>query len=582
MHYRLLVVPLLGLALVACDKTDPLGCAANRDCPTGHICLDERCAQVCDDQSQCPRGYVCTSDGVCARGSASAPRIDEVTGNGSTACPSSPAGRCFADGLVITGDGLDGATFGLESTTGGQSFPLALGSGPTATAVTVLLPETLIEGEFLLVAQNSAGEDQVGVRILQGEPGPALTGQEMLQRINSEGTSSFVIARMPAPDDMILHINNGTIKLDPDLLPPSGTTYDGNDIVGLINDGGTTLSINAGRLATPDTLMQRINSSATLLDTDNLPVANDLIGRINQGNGTVKLSSTVLPASGSGGPSSGDEVVALLNDGGTTDISLSRLPTGTSAGTLATGDHTHSGYAPTSHTHDAAAISSGTLGFARLPTGTGASQVAVGNHTHDGTAITSGTVPFARLPTGTSASQVAVGNHTHAGLTPPLYYQRTTANSDLNIPVGTIAAYCGDTDGCTLKMGIRYAGYYDTAIPAWIDMPAVMWGPPCPLHIDASGNWATGFSCQQNYSVQGGGSFQPYVSDVYGVVGDTVVIYPMIVGFTAGGSVVCQLSERGYSTDTGDADANVHFWMGNAVANYFDHGSRTCELVIED
>jgi hypothetical protein len=40
-------------------------------------------------------------------------------------------------------------------------------------------------------------------------------------------------------------------------------------------------------------------------------------------------------------------------------------------------------------------------------------------HVHSGADVTSGTVAFARLPTGTSSSQVAVGSHTHvAGPTP--------------------------------------------------------------------------------------------------------------------------------------------------------------------
>lgn len=67
---------------------------------------------------------------------------------------------------------------------------------------------------------------------------------------------------------------------------------------------------------------------------------------------------------------------------GTLDIA--RIPTGTTSGTVATGDHTHSGYAAAVHEHSGADITSGTVGFSYLPTGTGASQVAVGNHTHSG------------------------------------------------------------------------------------------------------------------------------------------------------------------------------------------------------
>ena len=40
------------------------------------------------------------------------------------------------------------------------------------------------------------------------------------------------------------------------------------------------------------------------------------------------------------------------------------------------------GVAAASHTHSGADITSGTIGFSYLPTGTGSSQVAIGNHTH--------------------------------------------------------------------------------------------------------------------------------------------------------------------------------------------------------
>lgn len=44
--------------------------------------------------------------------------------------------------------------------------------------------------------------------------------------------------------------------------------------------------------------------------------------------------------------------------------------------------------APASHTHAAADITSGTLNIGRIPTGTGSTQVALGNHTHTLSAIT--------------------------------------------------------------------------------------------------------------------------------------------------------------------------------------------------
>lgn len=45
-------------------------------------------------------------------------------------------------------------------------------------------------------------------------------------------------------------------------------------------------------------------------------------------------------------------------------------------------------FPPSAHTHDASAITSGTIDIARLPTGTSSTQVAIGNHTHTASQIT--------------------------------------------------------------------------------------------------------------------------------------------------------------------------------------------------
>lgn len=74
---------------------------------------------------------------------------------------------------------------------------------------------------------------------------------------------------------------------------------------------------------------------------------------------------------------------------GVFDISL--LPTGTTGTSVALGNHTHTGYATSSHTHAADAITSGTFDISHIPTGTSASTVALGNHTHPGYSTTSHT-----------------------------------------------------------------------------------------------------------------------------------------------------------------------------------------------
>ena len=72
-------------------------------------------------------------------------------------------------------------------------------------------------------------------------------------------------------------------------------------------------------------------------------------------------------------------------------VAFARLPTGTSSSTVAIGNHNHSGvYANSSHNHSGSNITSGTVSISRLPTGTGSSNVALGNHNHSGVYATSG------------------------------------------------------------------------------------------------------------------------------------------------------------------------------------------------
>lgn len=116
------------------------------------------------------------------------------------------------------------------------------------------------------------------------------------------------------------------------------------------------------------------------------------------------------------------------------------------SGKAETGHDHASTYSPLGHTHTSAAIVSGTLDIARIPTGTTGSTVPFGNdsrfsdartptshaashatgggdpvspasigasatgHAHAAADTTSGTFAIARIPTGTSSSTVAIGN----------------------------------------------------------------------------------------------------------------------------------------------------------------------------
>lgn len=77
----------------------------------------------------------------------------------------------------------------------------------------------------------------------------------------------------------------------------------------------------------------------------------------------------------------GIDSLAVINKGG----GLKRQPTSTS-GYYLRGDMTWAAFpttlAPSAHVHSASEITEGTLALARIPTGTGSNQVALGNHTH--------------------------------------------------------------------------------------------------------------------------------------------------------------------------------------------------------
>ena len=86
-------------------------------------------------------------------------------------------------------------------------------------------------------------------------------------------------------------------------------------------------------------------------------------------------------------------------------FSIDRIPTGTTASTVAVGNHTHSEYASSDHQHT---ISNITNLQDELD------SKANTSHTHNANQITDGTFSIDRIPTGTTASTVAVGNHTHS------------------------------------------------------------------------------------------------------------------------------------------------------------------------
>ncbi len=92
-------------------------------------------------------------------------------------------------------------------------------------------------------------------------------------------------------------------------------------------------------------------------------------------------------------------------------ISLDRLAVGTSANTLAFGDHTHSyGFTDIG----------GVIALTQLPMGTSSNTVAYGDHSHSyGFTDIGGTVALTQLPmSGTGGAGVAYGDHDHGNIQP--------------------------------------------------------------------------------------------------------------------------------------------------------------------
>jgi hypothetical protein len=129
-------------------------------------------------------------------------------------------------------------------------------------------------------------------------------------------------------------------------------------------------------------------------------------------------------------------------------------------------------YSALGHVHSGADITTGTVSVARLPDattiangivrlagdlgGTAASPTVPGlsgkadtSHTHAGADIASGTVAFARLPTGTGASDVAIGNHTHTYI--PLSTVTTKGDLIAATASATVARVGVGADGTFLK-----------------------------------------------------------------------------------------------------------------------------------
>jgi hypothetical protein len=200
---------------------------------------------------------------------------------------------------------------------------------------------------------------------------------------------------------------NDVIGLVDSLAEKAGTPYRG-----VVPSGSTTANIEHNLNTTDvDVTVIRVNDGlqvgvpADRVDANNVALTFSTAPAGGEYRVIVSAGTGTGGGGGGGGGEGGtpDPHAASHASNGTDPVSPASIG-------AAIDSHTHSSdYAPLAHASRHASAGADPI----TPASIGAAGTT---HSHSGTDITSGTVAFARLPTGTSSSQVAIGNHTHAGI----------------------------------------------------------------------------------------------------------------------------------------------------------------------
>ncbi len=166
-------------------------------------------------------------------------------------------------------------------------------------------------------------------------------------------------------------------------------TFDGDDLFLQLAVNGTPLPARIQVVSVPFAIRAGTAASATDVTGGVVDASEVRVNGTTIIDSTGAISSSALPL---------DTLAAL----------------GCGAGQIAVHDGAswQCGPSVTSHTHDAADITS-TLAVTQLPVGNGPNDVAAGDHLHGFSEIT-GQVAIGQLPTGTGGGDVALGDHTHA------------------------------------------------------------------------------------------------------------------------------------------------------------------------
>ena len=216
---------------------------------------------------------------------------------------------------------------------------------------------------------------------------------------------------------------SGLIKNDGTIDTTSYSTFSGsyNDLSGkptiptktsdLTNDGdGTNVFVKNNDSRLTDSRTPTSHSHGNLTNDGKVgSTANYFVYTTTSGAITSKQKIGNITTSGAIGSTSGKPIIT------TTSGVLTTGSFGTSSGTFAEGNHTHSGYISTSST-TGLIKNDGSI----MTSGTGSGNYAAGNHTHSGYISTSSTTGLIKndgsiMTSGTGSSNYAVGNHTHSG-----------------------------------------------------------------------------------------------------------------------------------------------------------------------
>jgi hypothetical protein len=195
---RILVVVLALGSFAACgggNGTQATQCKATSECPTGEVCNQNSCTKTCDTTTLCPGGYTCQS-GLCTTGSTGSPVINSVAGMSSQTCGAN--GPCIGGGFVVTGQHLSATAFTLTGPgDNGFKYAMTRSDGGTSDSSATVIPtlqarqSDLQPGTYTLTAVNASGNSSAGLSLLQGEPGPDLSGNDLISRINSATTGKI-------------------------------------------------------------------------------------------------------------------------------------------------------------------------------------------------------------------------------------------------------------------------------------------------------------------------------------------------------------------------------------------------------